>query len=89
MIIPSLNYIVLRSQNYLFRIRIRPAVNFGSGFETRSSSQVFYSRVADRHRFDADPDPDKTFYFDVDPDPSVRFELDPDPVARKLTKIKK
>jgi hypothetical protein len=22
-----------------------------------------------RHRFDADPDPDTTFYFDADPDP--------------------
>ena len=29
--------------------------------------------VADRHRFDADPDP--TFYFDVDPNP----DLAPDP----------
>jgi hypothetical protein len=24
--------------------------------------------VVDRHRFDADPDPDQTFHFDVDPD---------------------
>jgi hypothetical protein len=27
------------------------------------------SCVVDRHRFDADPDPDSTFHFVADPDP--------------------
>jgi hypothetical protein len=32
----------------------------------------------DRHRFDANPDPDQTFYFDAYLDP------DPDPLFKKL-----
>jgi hypothetical protein len=29
-----------------------------------------YGSVVDQHRFDADSDPDPTFYFDADPDPN-------------------
>jgi hypothetical protein len=38
-------------------------------------SFTYLSSVVDRHRFDADPNPDPTFQFDAetDPDPSPDF----------------
>jgi hypothetical protein len=38
----------------------------------KSKSQLINTTsVVDRHRFDADPDPDPTFHFDADPDPDT------------------
>jgi hypothetical protein len=45
-------------------------------------------RVVDRHRFDADLDPDPSFHFDADPDPDPTFHIDADPVPYPdLTKL--
>ncbi len=38
----------------------------------------------DRHRFEADTDPDPAFYFNADPDPDFHFNADPDPASLRL-----
>jgi hypothetical protein len=38
-----------------------------------SCTPIPISSFVDRHRFDANPDPDPTFYFEADPDPASSF----------------
>ncbi len=38
-----------------------------------SCTPIPVSGVEDRHRFDANPDPDPAFHFDADPDPQSSF----------------
>jgi hypothetical protein len=50
------------------------------------------SSVADKHRFNADPDPDPPFYLDVNPNPVPTFhfyaEPDPDHVPYQVMRIR-
>ncbi len=41
----------------------------------KHKGRTYKTNVMDRHRFDADPDPDLTFYFNVDPDPDHSLKL--------------
>jgi hypothetical protein len=45
------------------------------GYRFGISNSIRRLLLKDRHRFDADPDPDPTLHFDADPDSGPTFQL--------------
>ncbi len=67
-------------------LRLNHAKEPGHAHQTQIETQKpFYSRVADLHHFDGDPDPDPVFHFNTDRNPAFHFnaDMDPDPTPHQ------
>jgi hypothetical protein len=50
-------------------MRVRPRWRSRTFYNLFYESRIHRGSVVDRHRFDANPDPDPNFHVDADPDP--------------------